>query len=186
MTTSWCSSVTLVFCRFCTVLHSNNFPHELVENNSHVLLYKETLCGDMSHTLALVSDQFSCGKRASLGPLFPPCQVGSVNGHRFGSRSATRFRRLTWKIGYTWVMTPPVRSESNAWLILLRWYRVLKTKIVPPDINDLKKHLRHRDRHCRQAHNMICLLGNYLEPRYGPLHEEAPPEPTSTHTNEAA
>ena len=30
---------------------------------------------------------------------------------------------------------------------------------------DLKKHLRHRDRHGRQVENMIRLFGSYLEPR---------------------
>ena len=62
-------------------------------------------------------------------------------------------------------MTPQVTSESSAWRIFLRWYMMLSTKIVPPNKNDLKMHLRHRDRHGRQVENMIRLLGNYLEPR---------------------
>ena len=66
---------------------------------------------------------------------------------------------------YTWVMTPQVTSESSAWRIFLRWYMMPNTKIVPPYKNDLKKHLRHRDRHDRQVENMVRLLGKYLEPR---------------------
>ena len=66
-------------------------------------------------------------------------------------------------------MTPQVTSESSAWRMFLRWYKVLNTKIVPPNKNVLKKHFRHRDRHGRQVENMIRLLGNYLEPRYGIL-----------------
>ena len=62
-------------------------------------------------------------------------------------------------------MIPQVTSESSAWLIFLRWYWVLNTKIVAPNTNDLKKHFRHRDRHGKQVENMIRLLGNYLEPR---------------------
>ena len=43
--------------------------------------------------------------------------------------------------------------------------QVLITKIVPPNKNDLKKHLRHRDRLRQQVENMIRLLGHCLEPR---------------------
>ena len=83
------------------------------------------------------------------------CRVGSANGIHFGFQLATRSRKPTLKNGYTWVMIPQVTSESSAWLIFLRWYRVLNTKIVPPNINDLKKHFRHRDRHGKQVENMI-------------------------------
>ena len=36
--------------------------------------------------------------------------------------------------------------------------------LIPPNKNDLKKHIRHRDRHGRQVENLIRLLGKYLEP----------------------
>ena len=38
-------------------------------------------------------------------------------------------------------------------------------KDCTPYKKDLKKHLRHRDRHGRQVENMIRLFGSYLEPR---------------------
>ena len=76
----------------------------------------------------------------------------------FWIRSATRFRRLSWRNGHTWVMTPQVTSESSAWRIILRWYMMLNTKSVPPNKNDLKMHLRHRDRHGRQVENMCQQL----------------------------
>ena len=78
---------------------------------------------------------------------------------------ATRFRKPTLKNGYIWVMIPQVTSESSAWLIFPRWYRILSTKIITPNINDLKKHFRHRDLHGKQVENLMRLLGNYLEPR---------------------
>ena len=62
-------------------------------------------------------------------------------------------------------MIPQVTSESSARPIFLRWYRVLNTKIVPPNKNDLKKHFRQRDRLGKQVENLIRLHGNYLEPR---------------------
>ena len=86
-------------------------------------------------------------------------------GNHFGPRSATRFRRLTWRNGYTRVMTPQVPSESSAWRIFPRWHMMPNTKMVPPYKKDLKKHLRHRDRHVRQMVKMVRLLGKYLEPR---------------------
>ena len=93
------------------------------------------------------------------------CRVGSANGNPFGLQLATRFRQRTLENRYTWVMIPQITSESSAWLTFLRWYRVLKTKIVPPNMNDLKKQFRHRDRHGKQVESMIRQFGNYLEPR---------------------
>ena len=89
------------------------------------------------------------------------CRVGSANGNHFGFQLATRFRKPTLRNGYTWVMIPQVTSGSNAWLIFLRWYIILNTKIVPPNINDLRKHLQHRD----QLGSLMLLPGNFLDPR---------------------
>ena len=156
--------VTVFPCSHCTVLHSRNFLHELVENDSHVPPEYDTLCCDTSYIRAWISCQFSQWQACIFGTHFPLCQVGSVNGNHFGSRLATRFRRLTWRNGYTWVMTPQVTSESSARRMFLRWYMIPNTKIVQPYKNDLKKHLQHRDRHGRQVENMVRPLGKYLEP----------------------
>ena len=110
----------------------------MAEKDSQELPEYDTLCCDTSWTRAWISSH-------------PTCQVGSVNGNYFGSRSATHFRKLTWRNGFTWVMTPQVTSESSAWRIFLRWYMMPNTKIVPPYRNALKKHLRHRDRHGRKS-----------------------------------
>ena len=83
MTTSWCSGCD---------------PHELVENDSHVLSENDTLCCDMSYTHALISSQFSCWQACIFCDHIPSCQFGSANGIHFGSRLATRFiRRPTWR-----------------------------------------------------------------------------------------
>ena len=98
---------------------------------------------------------FSSCDRVSL------CRNGSANGNHFGFQLATRFRKPTLRNGYIWVMIPQVTSGSKAWLIFLRWYRVLNTKIVPQNINDLRKHLQHRD----QRGSLMLLPGNFLDPQ---------------------
>ena len=52
-------------------------------------------------------------------------------------------------------------GEQVAWLIFLRWYRVLNTKFVPQNLNDLRKHLQHQD----QRGSLMLLPGNFLDPR---------------------
>ena len=42
-----------------------------------------------------------------------------------------------------------------------RWYVILNTKIVPSNINNLRKHLHHRD----QRGSLMLLPGNFLDPR---------------------
>ena len=58
-------------------------------------------------------------------------------------------------------MIPQVTSGCSAWLIFLRWLMILNTKILPPNVNDLRKHLQHRD----QWVSLMRLLGSYLDPR---------------------
>ena len=113
----------------------------------------------MSYTRALFSSRFSC----LAGILFfvtefPSCQVGSANGNPSGSPLANRFRRPTWRNGYTWVMILP---ESSAWRIFLLLCRVLFTKIIPPNKSYLKKHLQHQD----QRGSLTLLHGNLMGPR---------------------
>ena len=54
-----------------------------------------------------------------------------------------------------------ILPESSAWRIFLRWYRVLDTKIVPPNKSDLKKHLHYQDQRC----SLMLFPGNPLGPR---------------------
>ena len=129
MSTSWCSGC---------------YPHGLVENDSHVLPWKKTCCVVTCRTHARCFQVNSLVWQAycRFCSWIPLCQVGSASGNHFGSLLANRFRRPTWRNGYTWVMILPV---SSAWRIFLRWYRVLVTKIIPPNKSYLKKHLQHQD-----------------------------------------
>ena len=105
------------------------------------------------------------GRRAFLRPLFPHVRLGPSMETIVDPTRRLVSEGLPWRNGYIWVMAPQVTSESSAWRIFLRWYMMLNTKIVPPYKNDLKKHLRHRDRHGRQVESMVRLLGESLEPR---------------------
>ena len=51
--------VTLFPCGHCTVLHPKKSPHELNENDSHVLPEYDTQCCDTSYTRAWIWSQFS-------------------------------------------------------------------------------------------------------------------------------
>ena len=156
--------VTLVFWRCCTVFHSSNFPHELVENNSHVRPEKrDVVWWHVVHTrvalksiLLLALSHFCDG--VSLCRFGLPMETILDSSWRCFSQS------LPWKRD-VWVMILQVTSGSSAWLLFPRWNRVLNINIVLPNMNDLKKHLRHRDRRGKQVENMIRLFKNHLEPR---------------------
>ena len=61
---------------------------------------------------------------------FPHVRLGLPMDTILDLLLANRFRRPTWRNGYTWVMILP---ESSAWRMFLRWYRVLVTLIVRPE-----------------------------------------------------
>ena len=48
--------------------------------------------------------------------------------------------------------------ERSAWRTFFPCYRVLVTRIVPPNKSDLKKHFQHQD----QRGSLTLLLGNLL------------------------
>ena len=54
-----------------------------------------------------------------------------------------------------------ILPENSAWRIFPRWYRVLGTKILPPNKSVLKKHLLHQD----QRGSLMLLPGNLLGPK---------------------
>ena len=144
ITSSWCSGC---------------YPHGLVGNDSRVLPEKSR-CVVTCRTNARCFQVNSClaGILFVIVTDFLPCQVGSATGNHFGSLLASRFRRPTWRNGYPWVMILP---DSSAWRIFPRWYRVLVTKIKPPNKSYPKKHLQHQD----QRGSLMLPPGNLLSPR---------------------
>ena len=95
-----------------------------------------------------------------------PCRSESVNGNHFGFQSVTIFRRHTSENGYVLVMSPQVTLEKILVrqflrLMSLRWCIFLKTKNVPSNVNDLRKHFQPRD----QRVSLMRQLGSYMDTR---------------------
>ena len=166
------------------MLHTTNFPYEVVGNDSTYFLNKVTLFCDV-FTRVLFTRAFSfvnncvfpCGRVSPMSGVLvlaivhfcdrvSLCRVGFANGNHSGSQLATISRRPTSKNGYILVTTPEVTLEKillRQFLRLMsrRWYVVRKTKIAPSGTNNLLMHHQHRD----HWGSLMRLPGNYLDPR---------------------
>ena len=73
--------------RSCTMLHSSLFPLDCVENDSAYFLNCETLCGDLFHTRAMLSSNFSCWHLCFFATVCSLCRIGSRVEHQSNPRA---------------------------------------------------------------------------------------------------
>ena len=91
------------------------------------------------------------------------CRVGYANGNHFGFQLVTRSSKPTLRNGYVWVIPQVtlgavVKTDPTGNIFAM----VHSSEYT--NINDLKNHYRHRDRHGKQLENLVRLLGRSPEP----------------------
>ena len=170
------------------MLHTTNFPYEVVEKDSRVLPEKrDVVWRHVAHARDAL-DHFSYWQMRIFfsRPCFAYVGLGLPMETIFGFQLVTRSRKPSLRNGYVWVMIAQVTLGSTALKQFLRqmsrrWCKILETKIVPSNINDLRKHLQHRDqrgstsnlwmlhqhrnRHVKQLENLMRQLGSSPKPR---------------------